>query len=98
MTFCDTLAEIEVSFWADGTETGWTDGRGSRNSYLDIFSSWKSSIFVLADVLCGKNFSMCQQSILSLMFRLGKPINQLDSFQRFKQPRIGFKVNFLLDL
>ena len=38
ITFCDTLAGIEVSFWADGTERtdGRTDGRGSRNSYLDI--------------------------------------------------------------
>ena len=37
VTFCDTLAGIEVSFWADGTgrTNGWTDGRGSRNSYLD---------------------------------------------------------------
>ena len=42
VTFCDTLAGIEVSFWADGTgrtdgrtDAGWTDGRGSRNSYLD---------------------------------------------------------------
>ena len=44
-TFCDTLAGIEICFWADGTGqtdgtgtgtgTGWTDGRGSRNSYLD---------------------------------------------------------------
>ena len=25
VTFCDTLAGIEVSFWADGT--GWTDER-----------------------------------------------------------------------
>ena len=34
------LAEIEVSFRADGTGTGtgtgWTDKRGSRNSYLDF--------------------------------------------------------------
>ena len=30
VTFCDTLAGIEVSFW--------TDGRGSRNSYLDLKS------------------------------------------------------------
>ena len=41
VTFCDTLARIEVSFWPDGTRTGttdgWTDKRGSRNSYLDIF-------------------------------------------------------------
>ena len=44
VTFCDTLAGIEVSFWADGTERtdgtgrtdGWTDRRGSRNNYLDI--------------------------------------------------------------
>ena len=42
VTFCDTLAGIEVSFWADGTgrtdgrTDGWTDRRGSRNSYLDI--------------------------------------------------------------
>ena len=28
---------IEVSFWMDGTRRtdGWTDRRGSRNSYLD---------------------------------------------------------------
>ena len=44
VTFCDTLAGIEVCFWADGTGrtdgigtgTVWTDGRGSRNSYLDV--------------------------------------------------------------
>ena len=40
VTFCDTLARIEVSFWPDGTGTGttdgWTDKRGSRNSYLDL--------------------------------------------------------------
>ena len=49
VTFCDTLAGIEVCFWADGTGrtdgtgtgTGWTDGRGSRNSYLDITSKHK---------------------------------------------------------
>ena len=37
VTFCDMLAGIEVSFWTDGTGTtdGWTDRRGSRNSYLD---------------------------------------------------------------
>ena len=43
VTFCDTLAGIEVSFWADGTgrtDAGWTDGRGSRNSYLDETSSY----------------------------------------------------------
>ena len=44
VTFCDTLAGIEVSFWADGTgrtdgrTDGWTDRRGSRNSYLDVIS------------------------------------------------------------
>ena len=33
VTFCDTLAGIKVSFWADGTErtdertNGWTDGQ-----------------------------------------------------------------------
>ena len=36
----NTLAEIEVSFWTHGTGTGtgtgWTDGRGSQNSYLDF--------------------------------------------------------------
>ena len=43
VTFCDTLAGIEVSFWADGTgrtderTDGWTDKRGSRNSYLDTY-------------------------------------------------------------
>ena len=44
VTFCDTLAGIEVRFGRtepDGrTEPrndGWTDRRGSRNSYLDIF-------------------------------------------------------------
>ena len=42
VTFCDTLAGIEVGFWADGTgrsdgrTDGWTDRRGSRNSYSDI--------------------------------------------------------------
>ena len=42
VTFCDTLAGIEVSFWVDGTgrtdgrNHGWTDRRGSRNSYLDL--------------------------------------------------------------
>ena len=41
VTFCDTLARIEVSFWPDGTGTGTgttdgrTDKRGSQNSYLD---------------------------------------------------------------
>ena len=40
MTFCDTLAGIKVNFGRtepDGTGTtdGWTDRRGSRNSYLD---------------------------------------------------------------
>ena len=41
VTFCDTLAGIEVSFWTDrtGTTDGRTDGlterRGSQNSYLD---------------------------------------------------------------
>ena len=46
VTFCDLLAGIEVSFWADGTgwpdgrangwTDGWTDKRRSRNSYLDV--------------------------------------------------------------
>ena len=37
MTFHDTTGEIEVSFrtHGTGTGTGWTDRRGSRNSYLD---------------------------------------------------------------
>ena len=40
VTFCDTLAGIEVRFGRmepDGRNhgTGWTDKRGSRNSYLD---------------------------------------------------------------
>ena len=46
VTFCDTLAGIEVRFGrtepdgrTDGTTEprnhGWTDKRGSRNSYLD---------------------------------------------------------------
>ena len=49
VTFCDTLAGIEVSFWADGTgrtdgrTDGWTDGRGSRNSYLDTPVTKKGS-------------------------------------------------------
>ena len=48
VTFCDMIAVIEVSFWTDGTGTtepesrnhgtGWTDRRGSRNSYLDVYS------------------------------------------------------------
>ena len=50
VTFCDTLAGIEVRFERtepDGrTEprnhgTGWTDRRGSRNSYLDINIKFK---------------------------------------------------------
>ena len=45
VTFCDTLEGIEVSFRRDGntdgtgTGTGWTDKRGSRNSYLDDIQS-----------------------------------------------------------
>ena len=37
VTFFDTLEGIEVSFRRDGNTdgTGWTDGGGSRNSYLD---------------------------------------------------------------
>ena len=27
VTFCDTLAGIKVSFWTDGTGTGWMDGQ-----------------------------------------------------------------------
>ena len=47
MTFCDTPSGIEVSFWADGTgrtdgtTDGWTDRRGSRNSYLDATQTFK---------------------------------------------------------
>ena len=33
VTFCDTLAGIEVSFWADGTER--TDGRTEPNGRTD---------------------------------------------------------------
>ena len=43
VTFCDTLAGIEVSFGrtepngrTDGRTNGWTDRRESRNSYLDV--------------------------------------------------------------
>ena len=38
VTFCYTLAGIEVSFWADrtGQTDGQTDRRGIRNSYLDV--------------------------------------------------------------
>ena len=42
VTFCDKTAENSEVFWTgrtertDGTD-GWTDGRGSRNSYLDKF-------------------------------------------------------------
>ena len=45
VTFCNTSAGIEVNFRTHGrteqTERtdGWTDGRGSRNSYLDLPSS-----------------------------------------------------------
>ena len=53
VTFCDTLAGIEVSFWADGTERtdehtyGWTYRRGSRNSYLeDIYLHMCYTIFI----------------------------------------------------
>ena len=44
VTFCDTLAGIEFSFWPDGTgrtdgrTNGRTDKRGSRNSYLDAMT------------------------------------------------------------
>ena len=43
VAFCDTLAGIEVNFWADGTgrtderTDGWTDKRRSQNSYLDSY-------------------------------------------------------------
>ena len=49
VTFCDTLAGIEVSFWADGTgrtderTNGRTDKRGSGNSYLDTSRFLKKS-------------------------------------------------------
>ena len=54
VTFCDTLAGIEVSFWANGTgrtdrrTDGWTDRRESRNSYLDLLliSTGSSTTFV----------------------------------------------------
>ena len=58
VTFCDTLAGIEFSFWADGTgrtDAGWTDGRGSRNSYLDI---WKLS--VLFGTTTQGYFTLCE--------------------------------------
>ena len=44
LTFCDTAADTEVSVRKHGRKrkqkqkrkrNGWTDGRGSRNSYLD---------------------------------------------------------------
>ena len=46
MTFCDTLAGFEVRFGRTKPEWeprnhGWTDRRGSRNSYLDAdHSQW----------------------------------------------------------
>ena len=39
VTFCDTLAGIEVSFWTEKQKTeedGWTDRRGSWNSCFDF--------------------------------------------------------------
>ena len=36
VTFCDKTAGSGVRFWTHGRQTdGWTDRRGSRNSYLD---------------------------------------------------------------
>ena len=51
VTFCDTLAGIEVRFGhteleprSDRQNHGWTDRRGSRNSYLDrSFASCRPS-------------------------------------------------------
>ena len=40
MTFCDKTVEIDFGHTEDGgrkTEDGWTDKRGTRNSYLDEF-------------------------------------------------------------
>ena len=45
LTFCDTAAETEVSVRThERKRNGWTDKRGSQNSYLDdSFESWKVS-------------------------------------------------------
>ena len=65
MTFCDTLEGIKVSFRRDGHTDGrkhgrtdgteWTDGRGSRNRYLDtdnhLSQNQRNSYWVL-DILC----------------------------------------------
>ena len=46
MKFCDTTEGIGSSFRTHGTdgrktEDGWTDKRGSRNSYLDAIKNTK---------------------------------------------------------
>ena len=41
VTFCDTLAGIEVSFWADGTGTGRTEPEPDGRNGMDR-QTWKS--------------------------------------------------------
>ena len=36
VTFCDTLAGIEVSFWADGTGRNRTDGRTEGQTDVEV--------------------------------------------------------------
>ena len=36
MTFCDTLAGIEVSFWRDGTTDGTTDGQTDGQTNVEV--------------------------------------------------------------
>ena len=43
VTFCYTTAGNGASFWTHERTNGWTDRRGSRNSYLD-----ESQIFVIS--------------------------------------------------
>ena len=39
VTFCHTTAGNGASFRTHGMTHGWTDRRGSRNSYLDVFEN-----------------------------------------------------------
>ena len=90
VTFCDMLAGIEVSFWADGTgrtdkrTDGWTDRREVWNSYLDSrkISNFQSVLPKLCKIIFRKILN------LNNYFRLHVCLSVLPSVRPYVHPYV----------
>ena len=78
MTFCHTTAGNGASFWThertNGRTDGWTDRRGSRNSYLDIsflavlLKGFKVNFFIFLKMCLNSTGSLSSQSDIKEIF------------------------------